>query len=74
MGLGLFSGEYPKLCVWDLIHAVFTAHLLNRFVVRHQSFWFQRQRNLREYQAHLVGFIMRRSYDVASAGFQVFCV
>jgi len=42
--------------------------------VRRQSFWFQRQRDLSEYLAHLVGFIMRRSYDVASAVFRVFCV
>ncbi|MDQ7070015.1 MAG: hypothetical protein Q9M48_04620 [Rhodobacterales bacterium] len=24
------GGEYPKLCVWGLAHAVFTGHLLNR--------------------------------------------
>jgi hypothetical protein len=23
-------GEYPKLCVWSLVHAGFTGHLLNR--------------------------------------------
>jgi len=42
--------------------------------VRRQSFWFQRQRELSEYPAHLVGFIMQRSCGVASAGFQGFCV
>ena len=42
--------------------------------VRRQSFWFQRLRNLSEYQVHLVGFIMRRSCGVASAGFREFCV
>ena len=26
----LTAREYPKLCVWRLAHAVFTAHLLNR--------------------------------------------
>jgi len=39
-------------------------------VVRHQSFWFQKLRNLSEYLAHLVGFIMRRFCGVASAGCQ----
>jgi NAD(P)-dependent dehydrogenase (short-subunit alcohol dehydrogenase family) len=42
--------------------------------VRRQSFWFQRQHNLGEYLAHLVGFIMRRVCGVASAGLRVFCV
>ena len=45
-----------------------------RYVVRRQSFWFQRSRNLSEYLAHLVASIMRRSYDVASVAFRVFCV
>ena len=41
--------------------------------VRRQSFWFQRQRNLSEYLAHLVGFIMRRSLSVLQApGFECF--
>ncbi|MBV1866316.1 MAG: hypothetical protein KUG69_00185 [Marinosulfonomonas sp.] len=42
--------------------------------VRRQSFWFQRLRNLSEYLAHLVGFIMRRVCGVAIAGFRAFCV
>ena len=42
--------------------------------VRRQSFWFQRPRDLSEYLAHLVGFIMRRVCGAASAGFRVFCV
>jgi len=50
------------------------AQHLHPFIVRRQSFWFQRQRELSEYPAHLVGFIMQRSCGVASAGFQGFCV
>ncbi len=42
--------------------------------VRHQSFWVQRLFKLREYLAHLVGFIMRRTCGVASAESRVFCI
>ena len=42
--------------------------------VRRQSFWVQRPLDLCEYLTHLVDCIMRRSCDVASAGFRVFCV
>ena len=40
--------------------------------VRHQSFWVQSSFNLREYLAHLVRFIMRRTCGVASAESRVF--
>ena len=42
--------------------------------VRHQSFWVQSSFNLREYLAHLVCHIMRRTCGVASAESRVFCV
>ncbi len=45
-----------------------------RLGVRHQSFWVQSSFNLREYLAHLVGFIMQRTCGVASAESRVFCV
>ncbi len=61
--------------IWDRVMAIpgFSSHP-DVQAVRRQSFWVQRPRDLSEYLAHLVGFIMRRTCGDASAGFRVFCV
>ena len=59
------------------VHEAYLFGLIEQTVditVRRQGYWVQRRPDLREYPAHLVDFIMRRSCGVASAGFQVFCV
>ena len=43
----------------------------NDFFVRHQGFWHQELRKLRECPAHLVGFIMRRAVCDASVALRV---
>ena len=59
----------------DVVEALVVSRVVvvvdERTDVRHQSFWHQRQLSLSEYQAHLVGYIMRRTCGVASAGLRV---